>query len=195
MNTKELKAGSILSETSLFVVKKVNPTSIDVTDDLGNDLQIGKHYVEAVLQSADIFDKEEKKTMTELADLFINSPRIAMTVAFFKKDVAKTKKAYEAEKQAAIEKVQSASLTNATALLADLIDNPISKVIPGNLRVMKGRHYGFVDDLGRIHFFDMELPKEIKKTKEGVDYDTRKREVDPRTIQYIIVAGTKFSLK
>jgi hypothetical protein len=195
MNTKELKAGSILSETSFFVVKKVNPTSIDVVDDLGNDLQIGKPYVEAVLQSADIFDKEEKKTMTELADLFINSPRIAMTVAFFKKDVAKTKKAYEAEKQAAIEKVQSASLANATALLADLIDNPISKVIPGDLRVMKGRHYGFVDDLGRIHFFDMELPKEIKKNKAGEDYDTRKREVDPRTIQYIIVGGTKFSLK
>jgi len=195
MNTKELKAGSILSETSFFVVKKVNPTSIDVTDDLGNDLNIGKPYVEAVLQSADIFNKEEKKTMTELADLFINSPRIAMTVAFFKKDVAKTKKAYEAEKQAAIEKVQSASLANATALLADLIDNPISKVIPGDLRVMKGRHYGFVDDLGRIHFFDMELPKEIKKNKAGEDYDTRKREVDPRTIQYIIVGGTKFSLK
>lgn len=195
MNTKELKAGSILSETSFFVVKKVNPTSIDVVDDLGNDLQIGMPYVEAVLNSADIFQKEEKKTMTELADLFINNPRVAMTVAFFKKDVAKTQKAYKAEKEAAIKKVQEASLANATALLEDLIDNPISKVIPGDLRIMKGRHYGFVDDLGRIHFFDMELPKEIKKNKAGEDYDTRKREVDPRTIQYIIVGGTKFSLK
>ena len=152
-------------------------------------------YVKAVLNSADIFEKEEKKTMTELADLFINSPRIVMTVAFYKKDTAKTKKAYEAEKQAAIEKVQSASLANATALLADLIDNPISKVIPGDLRVMKGRHYGFVDDLGRIHFFDMELPKEIKQNKAGEDYDTRKREVDPRTIMYLIINGTKYSLK
>lgn len=195
MKTKNLKVGSILSETSFFVVKKVNANDITVNDDLGNELTIGNPYVEAVLNSADYAEKEEKKTMTELADLFINSPRIAMTVAFFKKDTAKTQKAYKAEVQAAIDKVQNAKVSDVPGLLQDLIENPISKVTPGDLRVMKGRHNGFVDDLGRIHFIDMELPKELKKNKEGVEYDTRKREVDPRTIQYLIINGTKFSLK
>lgn len=195
MKTSNLKVGSILSESSFFVVNKVNKTSVDVTDDLGNKLEIGLPYVEAVMNSADIFEKEEKKNMTELADLFITSPRVAMTVAFFKKDTPKTQKAYKAEVDSAIDKVTNAKVSDVPGLMRDLIENPLSKVIPGELRVMKGRHNGFVDDLGRIHFTDMELPKEIKQTKDGINYDTRKREVDPRTIQYLIIAGTKYSLK
>lgn len=190
MNTKELKKGSILSETSFFTVKEVVGNAINVIDDLGNELQIGLPYVEAVLQSADIFVKEDKKTMTELADILINNPRVAMTVAFFKKDVVKTQRAYKAEKEEAIKKVQEASLANAAKLLENLIDNPISKVIPGELRVMKGRHYGQMDDLGRVHFVDMEQVKGDKP-----ESDARMRQIDPRTIQYIIVGGVKFTLK
>ena len=195
MKAKDLKVGSILSESSFFTVKKVNPKDVTVVDDLGNELNISNSYVEAVLSSAELFESEEKKTMTELADLFINSPRIAMTVSFFKKDKDKTKTAYNKEVKEAIEKVQNAKVSEVEGLLKDLIENPISKSIPGESRIMKGRHYGFQDELGRIHFIDMELPKEIKKTKEGVSYDTRKREVDVRTIQYIIVGGIKYSLK
>lgn len=191
MKTTNLKKGSILSESSFFTVKEVRSSDVVVVDDHGTELTIGNRYVEKVLNSADFFEKEEKKTMSELADLFINSPRIAMTVAFYKKDTAKAKKAYEAEKAEAIKKVQDASLSNAAKLLEELIDNPISKIIPGELRVMKGRHYGFVDDLGRVHFIDMEQIKDASKA----DYDSRKREVDPRTIQYLIIAGVKHSLK
>ncbi len=195
MKAKDLKSGSILSESSFFVVKSVDAQYVHVIDDDGRPLQIGHGYVETVLNSADVFETEVKKNMTELSELFINSARIAMTVAFIKKEQAKTQKEYKAEVAAAIAEVQSAPVSKVEALLTKLIENPISKVIPGDLRVMKGRHYGFVDNLGRIHFIDMELPKEIKQNKEGVDYDTRKREVDPRTIQYLIIAGVKYSLK
>lgn len=187
---KNLKKGSILSETSFYIVKEVRRNSVDVVDDLGNDLQIGVEYVNAVLSSADYFEKEEKKNMTELADLFINSPRVAMTVAFYKKDVAKTKKAYEAEVNAAIAQVQNAKVSEVEGLLRNLVVNPISKVIPGDLRVMKGRHYGNIDDLGRVHFVDMEQDKGTK-----ADYDARMRQIDTRTIQYIIVNKVKYSLK
>ena len=186
---KHLKPGSILSETSFFIVKEVLSNSVVVVDDNGTQITIGDKYVEQVLTSADLFDTEEKKTMTELAELFISSPRIAMTVCFMKKDTAKTKKAFEAEKAAAIKKVQEASLSTAATLLADLIDNPISKVIPGEMRCMKGRHYGNIDELGRVHFIDME------QAKGTSDHDSRSRQVDPRTIQYIIVGGVKYSLK
>lgn len=191
MNVKDLKVGSILSESSFFVVKSVNPSDITVNDDLGNELKISKSYVEKVLSSADSFLKEEKKTMTELAELFINSARIAMTVAFYKKDQAKTKKVFDAEKAAKIKEIQEARVSDVPNLLSNLIENPLSKIIPGELRVMKGRHYGHVDELGRIHFIDMEQTRDTSKT----DYDTRKREVDPRTIQYLIVGGVKYSLK
>ena len=190
MKTDQIKKGSVLSETSFYVVKEVKPSEIIVKDEFDNEIKIGKPYVEKVLNCADYFETEEKKTMTELAEIFISSPRIAMTIAFYKKDTPKTKKAYEAEKASKVTEIQNASLANAAKLIEDLIENPISKVIPGELRVMRGRHYGHVDELGRVHFIDMELPKEA-----GKDYDTRKREVDPRTIQWLIVNKVKYTLK
>lgn len=190
MDIKQLKEGSILSETSFFIVQKIGDSGIEVKDDNGNVLGISKQYVEQILNSADIFEKEEKKTMTELAELLITSPRIAMTVAFHKKDVEKTKKAWEAEKKSKIDEINNAKLTDTPALLNDLIENPISKVIPGELRVMKGRHYGEVDDLGRVKFVDMEIAQSVVGATDG-----RFRLVDPRTISYIIVDGVKYSLK
>jgi len=190
MKASNLKIGAILSETSFYVVEGFEGAAIVVVTDNGQKVRISNQYVENVLDSADSFEKEEAKTMTELADLFIGSPRVAMTVAFFKKDVAKTKKVYEAEKSAAIERIQNAKVSDVPALLSDLIENPLSKTIPGELRVMKGRHYGNVDELGRVHFTDMELTKEA-----GKDYDSRLRQVDPRTIQWLCVNDVKYVLK
>ena len=187
MKVKNLKEGSILSETSFFSVKKVNTNDVTVIDDHGNELNISNNYVEKVLNSADLFEFEEKKTMTELAELFINSPRIAMTVAFYKKDTTKTKKAFDAEKQSKIDAIQSARVADVPKLLNELIENPLSKVIPGELRVMKGRHYSEIDELGRIKFTDMEIPKTTAESKL--------RQVDPRTILWICVNNVKYSLK
>lgn len=183
MKISELKSGSILSETSFFKVSSVTSTGISATDDLGNKIDIGKEYVESILSSADIFKTEEKKTMTELAELFISSPRIAMTVAFYKKDQTKTKKVFEAEKEAKIKQIQNARVADVPALLNDLIEKPLSKVIPGELRIMKGRHYGHVDELGRVHLIDMEQAKDPLKP----DYDSRKREVDPPVLSNILL--------
>ena len=185
-----IEPGSILSETSFYVVKEVQQAKVIVSDDYGHEITLGKAYVEQITVSADHYETEEKKSMTELAELFINSPRIAMTVAFITKETEKTKKDFDAEKTAKINEIQNASLKNATALLSDLIENPITRAIPGKLRVMKGRHYGNVDDLGRIHFIDMEIKRDASK-----DYDTRSRQVDPRTIQYLIVNKVKYTLK
>jgi len=128
--------------------------------------------------------------MTELADIFNHSARVAMTVAYITKPTEKLKRDYDLEKSTKIAEITNASLSNAAKLLADLIDNPITRNIPGKLRVMKGRHYGHIDELGRIHFIDMELQRDNSK-----DYDTRSRQVDPRTIQWLIVGKVKYTLK
>jgi hypothetical protein len=189
MKIESLKKGSILSETSFFIVDKVEKDKIIVKDENGNSINISKTYAERVLNGADYFEEEVKLPKTQLADILINNPRVVMTVAFYKQNKEKTKKAFEAEKLAKIKEIQEASLATAPKLLSDLIENPISKVIPGELRVMKGRHYGTIDDLGRVHFIDMEVEK-----TDGA-HDPRMRQVDPRTIEYIIVFGKKYSLK
>lgn len=190
VNIKDLKKGSILSENSFFVVEKVIKNGVIVKDEFGNEVEIGKEYVENLLASADSCQTESKVTVTELADIVKNNPRIAMTVAFYKKDVTKTKKVYNAEVNEAIEKVRNAKVSEVEPLLRDLVENPISKVIPGELRVMKGRHYGHIDDMGRLHFVDMEQVQDPKRSD-----DSRMRQVDPRTLQYVIVNNVKYSLK
>jgi len=190
MKIADLKSGSILSESSFYVVNQVTANEIVVTDDMGNSgIRISREYAEAILASADSFSKEEKKTKTELADILINSSRVAMTVCFVKADKEKPKRAFAAEKAAMIKKVQDAPTREVEGLLSELIENPISRIIPGEIRVMKGRHYGTIDDLGRIHFIDMEV------AKGSGEHDARLRQIDPRTIQYIIVNNVRYTLK
>lgn len=189
MDINKLKVGAVLSESSFFKVQEVQSDKIIVKDDSGNELSIGKGYVESILNSADLYESEEKKTMTELAELFINSPRIAMTVAFYKKDDVKSKKVFNAEKQAMVDKFQNAKVSEIEKLVNEFIQNPITDTIKGELRVMKGRHYGHINDLGRISFVDMELEKGNKEN------DARLRLVDPRTLVYVIVNNVKYSLK
>lgn len=179
----QLKTGDILGESQYYVVEKIAGGKVQLKTPAGS-VVVDKGYVEAYLNSADQFSKEEDMTKTALAELFIGNPRIVMTVAFFKQDKVKTIKAYKAEVQLQAEQVQKDFMAKGISAVIDALSNPVSKVIPGELRIMRGRHYGEVDDLGRIAFTDMEVT-------DG----TPLRAVDPRTIQYIIVNDIKYSLK
>lgn len=182
--------GQILSESSYYTVVRQDGKNVVLTGDDGKEVTISTGYLDMYTKSADIYEVEERKTMTELSEIFINNARVAMTVAFFKKDTEKGKKVFEKEKADLIEKIQSASLKTAATMLDDLIENPLTRIIKGELRVMKDRHEGHIDTLGRIQFTDMQAEHDKSK-----DYDTRKCEVDPRTIQYLIVGGVKYILK
>ena len=183
--------GSILSETSFYVVKSLEKGGkVVVVDDYGHSINLSERYVKEITISADQYDSEEKKTKTEMQEILLANPRIAMTVAYITQSTEKLKRDYEAEKTAKINEIQRASLSTAAKLLEDLIDNPITREIPGKLRVMKGRHYGHQDTNGRVSFIDMEITRDASK-----DFDTRTRLMDPRTIQWMIVNKVKNVLK
>ena len=191
MKVSDLKKGSVLSELQFYRFQSVDKTGlVTVLTDDDQEVTLSSKYVEQLLTSADSFGKEEDKTMTELAELFISSPRVAMTVAYKTKDEEKKKKDYETEKAELIQKIANATVGNLPGLLNDFIENPLTKVIPGTIRVMKGRHYGKMNELGRITFIDMEETKNVNK-----GYDSRTRLVDPRTISYLIIEGVKYNLK
>lgn len=183
MNFNRLKINECLSETNFFVVEKIVGKEVQLKTSSGKSIVVNEGYVNNFLQSADQFDKEEKRTKTELAEILINSPRIAITVAFFKQSTEKTKKVFETEKQNKIDEISNAKVADIPRLLSDLIENPITKTIPGELRIMKGRHYSQIDDLGRVKFTDMEVVS-----------GSQERQVDTRSLQYIIVNNTKYIL-
>jgi len=189
MDYKKLSKGQILSENSFFTISNVNEDGVICVADDGTKVGLSKSYVEKMMHPGNIFDTEEEMSITELADIFINNPRVAMTVAFYKKDKEKLVKDYNREVKEAVERVQNAKVSEVESIVTDLINNPITRTIPGELRVMHGRHYRVINDLGRVQFIDMD-----EEYKEGV-HDNRARQVDPRTLQYVIVNNTKYSLK
>lgn len=66
--------------------------------------------------------------------------------------------------------------------IEEALKNPVTDTIAGDLRVMRGRHYGEIEETtGRVSFFDMEA--------------NAPRQVDPRTIQSLIVNDIKYTIK
>lgn len=179
-----LKKGEILSESSYFVIDEVKGDKIVVTDGFGNTgLEIGRKYVESILNSADQFTNEDKVSQTELINIVLANPRTAMTIYFQKANKVKTKKAFNTEKQAKIDEIQLAPASKVADLLESLMDNPILDYTPGEMREIKGYFVGTQDERGRFQFKDMEDDKALIKG------------VDSRTIQYAIVNDTKYSIK
>ena len=75
MKVDKLEKGSVLSETSFYTVKEIGSDHVVVKTDAGVEVKVNNAYVEKVLDVADYVETEEKKTVTELADILLNNPR------------------------------------------------------------------------------------------------------------------------
>jgi len=176
----KVKVNQILSETQFYKVVKTAGDKVQLVNDNGENIVVTEEYINKCLQSAHDFSKEEKVSKTQLAEIFMANPRVAMTVCFFKQ-------VKEADVTAEIMKSYESSTPKT---MEAAIKKAVKRGLEGEERVMVGRHYGASDDFGRVHFVDMEVVKDASK-----DYDTRMRLVDPRTLQYLIVNNVKYNLK
>ena len=184
----KLQIGEILSETSYYTVKKVNDdisignVGAILLDGNNNEIEIGKDYLENIISSAEQFTSEEKVNQTELIKTILTNARIATSIYFKKQDKKKTKKAYLNEIEIQAEAVREDFLNSGMSAVIKALSDPISKVIPGEMRLIKGYHHGTQDERGRITFVDMEDDNMVKA-------------VDPRTIEYAIINNVKYILK
>lgn len=166
---KGLKKGEVLSETQYYVVEEIKGNKVQLKNDIGENVVVDGDYVNKLLTSANQYTTEKKVSRTEIANLFINNPLIAMTVNYNKQlDV----------NDVIDDLVRSTSKTE------------IKNLLKGEERTMIGRHFGELTDLGRIQFVDMQVERDKSK-----GYDNRLRQVDPRTINYLILKGTKYTVK
>lgn len=182
---KTLVVGSILSEFQVYKVTSIDSRGKEViVNDGKNNISLPFDYVDKILTSADYFTKTEKKTATELSDIVLNNPRIAMTVAYTKKGKELSSLAHKKAVASAVGRFQNAKVSEIETLVNDLINNPITKFEPGEFRIMKGISLGKFNAQGRIEFVDKENSKVfVPKT------------VDPRTIEWVILNEVKYELK
>jgi hypothetical protein len=183
---KDLKVGEKLSETQYYSVVKISGNRVQLKPDSGDDIVVPKEYVESFLTSSAQYTSEETKTRTEMAALFLSSIGVAMTVNF--NTQVKEKDAVEQLVEIYPNKGgKMASEADYKKRVASII----SSVITGKERTMVGRHYGSVNEFGRVSFIDMEVEKDTSKP----EYDSRTRQVDPRTINWMIIRGVKYKTK
>ena len=182
---KKLKVGSKLSETQYYRVEKISGNQVQLRNDFDEPIVVDNNYVEKCLTSADQFKQERTMSRTDVANLFIASTNVALTVNYNKqineKDVKEQLNALYPNKGGKI-----LSENDYKKRISDVI----SSALLGEERTMVGRHYGSQDEFGRVRFIDME--QTIDKAK---DYDNRQRLVDPRTINWLILKGVKYIVK
>lgn len=171
------------SETQFYKEVKRVGNRVQLVNQKGENIIVEKEYLDTI-NSHDRVKTEEKLSQTEIVNIILANPKTVMSVYFQKQDTPKTKVKYNSEKVAKIEEIKEAKVSDIERLLSDLIDNPITTYIVGEMRLMKGYHFGNQDERGRIQFKDME-----EKNTEIL------KAVDPRTIEYAIVNNVKYIKK
>lgn len=179
-NFKSITKDTKFSETQYYEVAKIQGNLLVLKNEAGEGIEVSKEYAESCLIAADQFEKTETVNKTAAADIFSNNPGVVMTVSY-----QKQVKADEVE-----EEIKKAVASTAPKDIDKGIKAAVKKALNGEERTMVGRHYGAQDGFGRYHFIDMEQARDTSKS-----YDTRQRLVDPRTINWIIVKGTRYNVK
>ncbi len=203
VNLKEIQVGDVFSEESHYVVKSVEKDGIVFNHlESGKSVKLSNEYVKGLLNTSDQYEKEVKVTKEDKKDgtpgirtIFENiKSSEVFTVVFTKQDKPKTKKQYEAEKEAQreeaialIDKAKKQKKSMAVAYkeaLEYIQNNPIKDYIEGEDRVLRGYKMQFVSRDGKYKCMDMEIEKGPKETGE--------RLVNINTIKILVVNGVRY---
>lgn len=199
----QLKQGSIISESSHYIVNRVSGSTAWLTHfESGEDVQIGISYLKNYTNSADLYDttvevtKEDKKDGTfGIRSIWenIHSGQV-FTVCFKKQDKPKSKRKLQEEIDAIVEQFSNSidavknnkkGVANAAKnLVTELVSNPVLPYEEGEDRVLRGYKIQFESRDGRYDCVDMDI---VRTDKEfGI------RPVNINTIKWLIFNGVKY---
>lgn len=180
MKFKNLKKGEVLSEQQFYKVEKISGDKVQLKNDNGENIVVDNKYVESCLLSATQHMSEKTVNKTEAAAIFLSQAGVAITVNF-------NKQVKEAD---VVKDIMSTYADSAPKVFEAAVKKAVKAALVGTERTMVGRHYGDMNELGRVQFIDMEEEK-----TPGKDYDSRQRQVDPRSINWFISRGVKYIVK
>ena len=170
-DAKQMKVGQNFSCISYLRVDKIDGDKITVKNQLGGAWFISKDLLVRDMWSADHFDKEVKVTMTDLSEIIQSCRDTIFTVSFKKKIDAK--------------QVEAKLLSSTYAdLSVDAKMKEFSKqLVEGEACTLTGHLIDCDNFLGRSHMIDLNAaaPNNV-------------RQVDHRTIDYIIFKNVKYVL-
>lgn len=200
---QELKEGSVISESSHYIVKSIAGSTARLTHyESGEEVQIGLSYLKNYTYSADLFDTTVKVTKEDKKDGTLGIRSIwegihsgqVFTVCFKKQDKPKSTKKLLGEIDSLvnqfsedIDKVKANKkgvAERAKQLINKLIREPILPYEEGEERILRGYKIQFESRDGRYNCVDMDIVKTEKEA--GI------RPVNINTICYLIYNGVKY---
>jgi hypothetical protein len=162
----KIQTGAVYSRQSFGTVVGESFDSVTVRNEDGLEWSVSRSIFNEEFVVADQVSSESIVNQTELIEQIVKNPRTAMTIHFRKKvNPADVTKAL----RAALEDVEPGSRKFASA---------VKEAVAGEPRTMIGRHYADFDDRGRLNF---------------IEHGKGLRLVDPRTVEFAIVRGVKYT--
>jgi len=177
VNISRVKEGQIIDYRQVFLVESVGVTTAHLKTLDGQEVSMGHGIFLNNCGFADLYDEELTVNRTELIGLLTAHKNRVMTVHFRKKidekEVAKEIASITCNRRAG-EKESDRERKIAKIL---------KKALKGTPRTMRGEHYGSWTKHGRLNFNDADKQ------------DGQMRQVDPRTMEWMIVDGIKYTVK
>lgn len=199
----QLKQGSIISESSHYIVNRVSGSTAYLTHfESGEEVQIGVSYLKNYTNSADLFETTVKVTKEDKKDGTLGIRSIwenihsgqVFTVCFKKQDKPKSRRRLQEEIDAIVEKFSNSidtvknnkkGVANAAkTLVTELVNNPVLPYEEGEERVLRGYKIQFESRDGRYNCVDMNIVKTDKES--GI------RPVNILSIKWLIYNGIKY---
>ena len=200
---QELKEGSIISESSHYIVNRVSGSNAWLTHfESGEEVQVGMSYLKNYTNSADLFETTVKVTKEDRKDGTLGIRSVwegilsgqVFTVCFKKQDKPKSKKKLNEEIDHLvnqfsedIDKVKANKkgvAERAKQLITELVREPILPYEEGEERVLRGYKIQFESRDGRYNCIDMDIARTEKEA--GI------RPVNILTIKWLIFDGIRY---
>lgn len=173
----KIEVGDIFSRHSYGSIIQKERGSIKVKNEEGYEWTVSNDIVEKEFSFSGQIVEEKEVTRTEIIEIFKMHPRFALSVNFNKKVNAPD------VKKALYELYPNKGQILSEANFKKAVNAAVSSALVGEERTMIGYHTSAVDNTGRIIFTDM-------KASDG-----RPRQVDPRTINWLIVDNIKYTVR
>jgi hypothetical protein len=171
--------GEYLSRTSYYLVKGKESHAVNVENESGFAFTIGNEIIEAETYTATQFDETVEVTRTELIAIFNGVGDTIFSVQFNKKpEMADINEAIESANKGRILKI-------------DELKKLIKTAYKGKDRVLTGYMVSVENGFGRSTVIDLEADR----TKSTPDWDSRIRQVDHRTLNWLIWKNKKYVVK
>lgn len=173
-DSRALKPGDILSETQYYTVTSNDAGGVGVRNERGFEFNIAPKIVEEGSYSAHQYTDEKVISRSEVVDLLRHAGDTVFEVCFKKQIEAKELKEIINDPNVTVKSQKAAK-----------------ELVLGEERVLRGylAPYGR-EEFGRFQVIDLEQAGDPE-----ADFDPRKRLVDQKTIQYLILRNVKYTVK